>query len=293
MRFHKVSHLYSILNSSSVQRLESESYSSKELEVHVKRDDLIHPVISGNKWRKLKYLLLEIEASGKKRLAAMGGRYSNFLHSLSYVCMLLGWELELFILGYSEQTDTLTIADARRWGAKIHLVDRKKFRTLRKMPPKLDSDVFWIAEGGFHSLALKGVRETFYELSEKYDYLITASATGTTLAGYAQQKHSEQMKILGVAVLKNDNEIAEHLLELTGDCDSAAVIKGYEAGGFGKSCIEVDEWVEKAKLRFNIPLEPVYSGKSFWALNDLITKDYFPKGSKILFVHCGGLQGAR
>jgi len=293
MRLYKVSHLYSVLKNSPIQKLKSEHYSARNLEIHVKRDDLIHPVISGNKWRKLKYLLLEIEKSGKRRLAAMGGRYSNLLHSLGYICKLLDWELELYVLGYPEQKDTPTLADLRRWGGRINLVNRQTFQSIRNIPPELDSDVFWIAEGGYHSLALKGVKETFYELPERYDYIITASATGTTLAGYVQQGNALNTKVMGVAVLRNDDEIAEHLFELTGERNSAELIKGYDAGGFGKSCSEVERWIKKAKEEFNIPLEPVYSGKSFWALNDLIEKNYFPEGSKILFVHCGGLQGRR
>ena len=295
MRYRKVSHLYSLLNSSKSKRIESPLFESKEISVDIKRDDLIHPILSGNKWRKLKHLLLYIESLDAIAIQALGGRYSNFLHSLSYVCHLLGWPLEIFVLRYPNQPETPMMSDAKAWGAKLTLVDKQTYRQLRERPFEYAKNVVWLPEGGFEALATKGAAESIFELSHDYDYLITASATGTTIAGYcaAVAKYQLPTRILAVAVLKNDDEIMNNVIRLAGHADNCQVIKGYECGGFAKHNAELERFIELATAEFSIPLEPVYSGKSFWALYDMIEKNRFPKGSRILYIHCGGMQGAR
>lgn len=309
MRFQKVSHLFSILQSSIIQPLISDELSSKDIQVDIKRDDLIHPIISGNKWRKLKYLLLDIEAKGYKKIAAMGGHYSNLLHTLSYVSQLLGWQCQLYIRGHKAQALTPMLQDAKRWGVQIEYVERKTFRELRNSPPLLNDDIFWISEGGFSELAIKGSIESLMELPEEYDYLVVACATGTSLAGYCQgvannkffSKPKKTMQVVGIPVLKNNNEIYQNVeLLIDGKANDRLktkvkpqLISGYEFGGYAKSTSELNDFMILFEKQHNIPLEPVYSGKSFYALMDLVKRDYFPKGSRILLIHCGGLQGKR
>ncbi len=289
-------HLCSILNTPPIQSLSHPLFCNKSLNIKIKRDDLIHPIISGNKWLKLKHCLLDIEAKQMSCVASMGGRYSNLLHTLSYVGMLLGWQVELFILGYKQQPETPMMKDAKRWGATIHLVDRKTFQQLRYQPPYLNAKTYWLPEGGYSQLALKGVAESLMDINEHYDYLISASATATTLAGYllGKQKRQLKTKMLGVAVLKNDDEIEKHLQSLINfQPKDVSVIRGYECGGYAKSNDKLKSQILFAKQNFALDLEPIYSGKAFMALNDLVAKDYFPPNSNILFVHCGGMQGMR
>ncbi len=295
MHYRKVSHLYSILKPSEIIPIKYPLFESKGISVDVKRDDLIHPVLSGNKWRKLKHLLLHIESLNANAIQALGGRYSNYLHSLSYVCHLLGWPLEIFVLGYSNQPDTPMMSDARAWGAKLTLVDKQTYRKLRERSFEYTNNMVWLPEGGFDALAIKGAAESIFELSRNYDYLITASATGTTIAGYcaAVAKYQLSTRILAVTVLKNDDEIESNVTQLVGHADNCQIIKGYECGGFGKHNAELERFIEFAREKFSIPLEPVYSGKSFWALYNMAENNWFPKGSRVLYVHCGGLQGAR
>ncbi|WP_196141168.1 1-aminocyclopropane-1-carboxylate deaminase/D-cysteine desulfhydrase [Aliikangiella sp. G2MR2-5] len=278
-----------------------------KVSLEIKRDDLLHPLISGNKWRKLKHLLLAIEEQGSRSVAVMGGRYSNLLHTVSYIGYLLGWKVKLYVRGYPEQPLTPMLKDALRWGATIHLVDRQAFRELREAPPKLEEESFWIPEGGFDRLAVKGTIESLMEVPKSYDYIVIASATGTSMAGYIQATRymKLQTKVLGVAVLKNDDEIEQHLNQLLAQeeagyhllekhwQDSHRVIKGYEFGGYAKSTSELDGFIEKFEAQYHIPLERVYSGKSFFATIDLIEGGYFEAGSRILLIHCGGLQGLR
>jgi len=295
MHFQKVAHLFSLLKHSKIQSISTTETLSQNIQLDIKRDDLIHPIISGNKWRKLKYLLLEVEAKGYKKIAVMGGQYSNLLHTLSYISMLLGWQVELYVRAHKGQKLTPMLHDAIRWGAKIQNVDRATFREYRESKPNLEDDTYWISEGAFDQLAVKGSIESLMELNEQYDYLLIACATGTSLAGYCAgvSRLALTTKVVGVSVLKNDDEIERHVALLAGGDEKPIVINDYDFGGYAKRNDQLLRFISQFESEQGIPLEPVYNGKSFYAAMDLIKQGYFLEGSKILLIHCGGMQGAR
>ncbi len=293
------------LSRSAIENLALEPSLSKSYRLDIKRDDLIHPIISGNKWRKLKYLLQDIENSGFQRVAAMGGRYSNFLHALSYVCYLLGWDCELYVRGYQNQTLTQTLIDCKTWGATIHFVDRQAFRALRNSQPNLADDTYWISEGGQQVESTLGIAEIVKELPRSYDYIVIASATGTSVAGLANGYHDlpashsaynakNQTHIIGVCVLNNQQQQIEDVNKLVNTESQFWQIKsGYEFGGFAKKNQMIDNFCDWFSSEYQIQIEPIYTGRSFYAVFDLMKKGFFKKDSNILLVHCGGLQGAR
>lgn len=295
MRVQKVTHLFSQLTNAPVERLSEPLLKEHNIRLDIKRDDLLHPIISGNKWRKLKHVLLKIESQGCRSIATMGGRYSNLLHAVSYIAMQLGWKAKLYVRGYQQQQLTPMLQDAKRWGAEICYVDKVTFREIRREPPQLDEGDFWLPEGGYEQLAIKGTIESVMELPRVYDYLVIASATGTSLAGYCQAVTNMQLKtrIIGIATLNNQSEILHNVAQISDGQAVPEVIKGYEFGGFAKSTTELKSFIHHFQEKHNIPLEPVYSGKSFFAVMDLLKKGYFPDGSRVLLVHCGGLQGKR
>jgi len=296
MKFKKVSQLFSLIQTSKIQNISAEKIENKKIILDVKRDDLIHPIISGNKWRKLKYLLLKIEQTGCYSVATMGGMHSNFIHALSYVCYLLGWECRLYIRGFPQQSLTPTMIDCLRWNAKIIYVDRKNFRKLREMPLSLSDKIFWINEGGLHQESMLGLEEIMMELSLQYDYIVTASATGTSIAGLvnATSRYQKSAKVIGVSVLNNIEQQTEDVSQLVNSkVDNWSIIKGYEFGGFAKINSALELFVQDFWKQHRIPLEAVYSGKSFYAVMDLINKNYFASGTRVLLIHCGGLQGER
>ena len=296
MRYSKVNHLFSLIDASPIQPVYSDEYNYNGVSLEIKRDDLIHPILSGNKWRKLKYLLLAIEAKGYRKIASMGGRYSNFLHSLAYICNLLDWECEFFVRGYEQQALTPTLTDCLNWGAKISFVDRNHYRELREIKTHSPSDCFWIPEGGLDRSSILGLKEVFMDLTQDYDYLVMASATGTSIAGLSLAAFQLKLdtKIVGISVLDNYSAQIENINYLTNSvCQNWDLISGYEFSGFAKSCDELDCFISDYYKEYHIPLEPVYSGKSFYAVNQLIRNNYFKTNSKILLLHCGGLQGKR
>jgi len=296
MKISQVSHLFSIIQNSPIHPIKESCFAAKGIGLDVKRDDLIHSIISGNKWRKLKYLLLSIEKQGYQCVASMGGSYSNFLHVLAYVCWRLDWSCELYVRAYKNQPLTPTLEDCLKWGAKIRFTDREEFRDLRNTPPKMDENIFWIKEGGIADKAILGLSEIFMELEQQYDYICMATATGTSIAGLIKgaEAYQPQSKIIGISVLNNANEQRSNVINLIGQKEENwEIIEGYEFSGFAKKNQQLTNFVNDFSLTHNIPLEPVYSGKSFFAVKKLIEIGYFETGSRILLIHCGGIQGYR
>ncbi|TQV72903.1 pyridoxal-phosphate dependent enzyme [Aliikangiella marina] len=296
MRLSKFHHIFAEINAIAPQIVTNAVTIEHDVTLQIKRDDLLHPVVSGNKWRKLKHTLMAIENQGMSKLVAMGGPYSNLLHSLAYLCYRLGWHLKVLIRAYPEQPLTPMLNDIKRWGAEIEFVDRKTFRTLRENPPECADDEFWINEGGFGETALKGTMETLMEFNQLPDYLIMATATGASIAGLAMgcQSLKRSIKVIGISVLNNALQVAKDIQNLLPpEVEQPEIISGFEFGGYAKSSSALDTFIANFEKQTSIPLEKVYSGKSFYATMSLIEQGYFRKGSHIALIHCGGLQGKR
>jgi len=281
---------------SPIQTISNSIIKKAKIRLDIKRDDLIHPVISGNKWRKLQGMVELMAGNGITKLATMGGRYSNFLHALAFVAQKLQWQCDFYIRGYPEQTLTPTLKDIGQWGSRIHYVDRQAFKALRRQAPPLENGVYWLAEGGLSQSALTGFIAMVKRLDTQYDVIIIASATGTSVAGLALGVKQARLdtKVIGISVLNNLSEQCQNIEALVqGEKTNWRLKSSYEFSGFAKTNLELIDFMQGFEGEFNIPLEKVYSGKSFYATLDLIEKGYFPEQSRILLIHCGGLQGRR
>lgn len=270
-------------------------------QITLKRDDLLHPVISGNKWRKLKYALLEAQQNQVKQLISFGGGFSNHLHALAYCCYQMNIRFTAIIRGDYSGNPSPMLRDLVSWGAELNYVDRLTYQ-LRDKPEYLASlqqqypDGIIIPEGGSQALALKGVGEVITELNEDYDYIMAPVGSGGTLAGLINTTQSNT-HIMGIAVLKGKGYLESLVSQLL-----PAPVKSksnwhinhhYHLGGYAKTTSELNAFCDTFFQQTAIQIEPVYSGKLFFALRDLIEKHVFPQGSRILVLHTGGLQGAR
>jgi 1-aminocyclopropane-1-carboxylate deaminase len=283
-----------------------------QIELWMKRDDSLHPVISGNKWRKLKYLLDHALSLSVDTLVSMGGAHSNHLHALAYVGKVLGLKTIGLVRGEQPEPLTPALLDMTNWGMELKFICRSDYRLLRQYknwhpPPDhlrhshhpwrylADSNErqYWLTEGSAQTLALKGVAELAAEIGIPYDTICLPCGTGTTLAGIIDAV-PEQVSVLGFAALKNASF-------LTGDVEAMLlqahnnwkINLDYHFGGFAKINADLNAFNEDFEKTTAIPLEPVYTGKMMYGIYDLIKKNYFKPGERIIAVHTGGLQGKR
>jgi 1-aminocyclopropane-1-carboxylate deaminase len=285
-------------NASILTKIDDPLLAQYQVELWMKRDDLLHPVISGNKWRKLKYILNHALSLGADTLISMGGAYSNHLHALAYAGKVLGLKTVGLVRGERAETLTPTLYDMAKWGMDLEFVPRAEYRQLRKYKnwhdlPGLKPGQYWLPEGGAQILALQGVAELAAEIEIPYDALCVPCGTGTTLAGIIDAV-PEQVSVLGFAALKNAVFLtAEVESMLSQSRNNWQINLDYHFGGFAKMNTELNAFIEDFELKTTIPLEPVYTGKMMYAVYDLIKKHYFKPGARIIAVHTGGLQGKR
>lgn len=261
------------------------------VDLRLKRDDLLDPVISGNKWRKLKYILDHALSSDCKKIVSMGGVYSNHLHALAATGRRLGLETVGLIRGEARMTPTL--ADMERWGMQLRFVSRADYRMLRQRPPILDPDAYWLPEGGASALALTGVGEAVSEIDIGYDVMCAPCGSGATLAGIIEAV-PPTAEVLGIAALKGERFLPGEVRRLlTAPHNNWSMSFDYHFGGFAEVRPELLEFIEQFTALTGIPLEPVYTGKMLYGLYDWIERGRFRPGSRIIAFHTGGLQGNR
>ena len=299
---------------SPLQTIDHPLFDLHKLTVMIKRDDLIHPIISGNKWRKLKYNIDQAKVQGKKGLISFGGAYSNHIHALAFACYQQRLPCIGIIRGESHYANNFTLRWAQHWQMKLTYVDRNTYRR------RADSDYLAllqaqypeyliIPEGGSNSLAIPGVSEIIDELNQQtvFETLLTPVGSGGTLAGLISADNN-QHQLLGVAVLKqgketdgdkvdikpNDyltNQVSTLLPKAAQKFDNWQVLPDFHRGGYAKFSVEDSQRIIAFNQETGINFEPVYSGKMLLALVDLIKQGYFAQHHRIVLLHTGGLQG--
>jgi 1-aminocyclopropane-1-carboxylate deaminase len=266
------------------------------IELFIKREDLLHPVISGNKFRKLKYNLAEAKRLGYKKLLTFGGAFSNHIVAVAGAGKEFGFETIGIIRGEELEekiNENPSLAVAQQFGMKFVFVSRDTYK-LKDTPEFLEEmqsqfGVFYLLpEGGTNKLAIKGCEEILNELDSEFSYVCTSVGTGGTVSGIINSAASHQ-NIIGFSSLKGDflqKDIAKFANQKnwTINCE-------YHFGGYGKVTNELIGFINSFYKQYEIPLDPIYTGKMMFGILDLIQNDFFPSNSKILAIHTGGLQG--
>jgi len=286
--------------SSPCQHLESAPFLGRD--IWVKRDDLLHPEVSGNKFRKLKYPLLMLQGQ-RPRLVTMGGPWSNHLHALAHAGALGGWPTTGLVRGAAGLASA-TLDDCRRLGMQTQFVSREDYRQLREDPQAWrrhlavdhDSDV-WLPEGGSAPAALRGVAELVDELPFIPEVIMAACGTGATLAGILAGLQGRS-RVVGIAVFKNAAYLHQEIARLLQEAGYPAyqnyeLITDAHHGGYGKAPPELRQFCRDFSQEFDMPIEPVYTGKLFHALRKMQQAHAFHADERVLAVHTGGMQGAR
>jgi 1-aminocyclopropane-1-carboxylate deaminase len=269
------------------------------IELFIKREDWLHPIISGNKFRKLKYNIQEAKKLGYTTLLTFGGAFSNHILAVAGVGAEFGFTTIGIIRGEeleSKIAENPTLAKAQELGMQFHFVTRTTYRDKEeKMFVNLLYEMFGnfylIPEGGTNKLAIKGCEEILTDTDKAYFTHITcAVGTGGTISGLINSSGQKQ-QIIGFSSLKGaflSDVICNFVLKTNWNINEA-----YHFGGYGKVN---DELISFLNLFYNqtaIPLDPVYTGKMVFGVLNLIEKAYFPNNSKILMIHTGGLQGIK
>ncbi len=282
-----------------VEQIQHPLLDEYDFPLYIKRDDLIHPIISGNKWRKLKYTLLHALEHGHDHLISMGGAYSNHLHALAYIGYKLNIKTTGLIRGEQPKQESQTLSDLRKGNMNLEFVNRSAFRDLRKhrafnAPPAKQYSGFWIPEGGASEYAFKGIAEIVKEINMEFDTLTLACGTGITLAGLAKKLPAEK-RVLGFSSIKGGGFLEKDIKKLIKQrsITNWSVNFDYHFGGFAKTNDELLPFIKDFEKETSIPLEPVYNGKMLFGLFDIIKNGKLKKGQKIIALHTGGLQGNR
>lgn len=283
---------------SPIQEVQIDLLTEKGVSLWVKRDDLIHPDISGNKSRKLKYNLLQAEKEGQKTLLTFGGAYSNHIAATAFAAKLFGFKSIGIIRGERPKNENATLIKARADGMKLKFVSRREYsqkteKAFLENLKKEFGDFYCIPEGGANSLAVKGCSEILQEVEMDFDFVCVPCGTGTTLAGIISSLKYDQ-KALGFPVLKGGGFIENEVRKLLGNeipADKMELIIDYHFGGYAKIKPELVGFVNWFYSESGIPLDLVYTAKMFYGIFDLLEMGFFPQESKILAVHTGGLQG--
>jgi 1-aminocyclopropane-1-carboxylate deaminase len=269
---------------------------ANEITLEIKREDLLHPFVSGNKFRKLKYNVVQAKAENHSVLLTFGGAFSNHIAAVAYAGKEQGFETIGVIRG-EELRDKIaenpTLSFAQECGMRFEFVTREAYRHktdtafIAQLQAQFGS-FYLVPEGGTNDLAVKGCEEILTELDADFDFVCSAVGTGGTISGLINSALSHQ-KVLGFPALKGDflqDEIRNFVQNKNWELQT-----DYHFGGYGKVTTEFIEWINWFYAQTGIPLDPIYTGKMVFGVMDLIQRNYFPPKAKILMIHTGGLQG--
>jgi 1-aminocyclopropane-1-carboxylate deaminase len=295
------------LQQSILQEVHLNQLKARNIEFFVKRDDLIHSEISGNKWRKLKYSILHAEQQKFEGILTFGGAFSNHLVATAAACQMKNLRSIGIVRGEELTKDSNdTLKRCAQYGMDLHFVSRTDyaFRNERMYQEELTTkfpSMYIVPEGGANYLGIIGCSEILSETSNNFDIVVVAQGTTTTSAGLLMSL-PEKSKLWAVPVLKGFNALAEMKFlygysafetEIISDwLSKMEVLEDYHFGGYGKYTSELLDFIESFYNETNIPLDPVYTSKAVFALlKEIEFRDV--KNKRILFVHTGGIQGAK
>ena len=285
-------------NPTPIIELKSVVLAESGVRILIKREDLNHEYASGNKWWKLKYNLEEATRIGHDTLLTFGGAYSNHIYATAAAAKELGLKSIGIIRGENTLPLNHTLAFAQSCGMTLHFISREVYRNkttddfIQQLQNKF-GDFYLIPEGGTNGLAVKGVAEFGTALINEvdFDYLCLPVGTGGTMAGIVKALAGRK-KIVGFSVLKGGGFLSAEVKKWTADSFSNWNIEqDYHFGGYAKTTNELINFMNEIETQHQLPLDQVYTAKMMFGILDLIQKGYFKRGSTILALHTGGLQG--
>ena len=269
------------------------------IELFIKREDKLHPIISGNKFRKLKYNIQEAKRLGHTTLLTFGGAFSNHILAVAGAGAEFGFKTIGIIRGEeleSKINENPTLAKTQELGMQFHFVSRAAYRDKESSSfisflCEKFGNFYLVPEGGTNDLAIKGCEEILTSEDKSYfTHIACAVGTGGTISGLINSS-TEKQQLIGFSSLKGAflSEVIRNFVVKT----NWSISDAYHFGGYGKVTDELIQFLNSFYTQTSIPLDPVYTGKMVFGVLDLIEKGYFPPNAKILMIHTGGLQGIK
>lgn len=256
----------------------------------------IHPEVSGNKFRKLKYNLEAVVREGFEGVLTFGGAFSNHIAATAAAGKLLNISTVGIIRGEELAKDidlNPTLSYAKASGMDLEFISRAAYRNKNEVSFLKSLNIkypnfYIIPEGGTNARAVRGCSEILTEKDRDFDVICCAVGTGGTISGLINSSLPHQ-KIIGFPALKgaflNEDirKFAQH--------SNWELCANYSFGGYAKVNQELIQFINQFKNDFGIPLDPVYTAKMMFGIDDLVKKGFFSRSTKILAIHTGGLQG--
>ena len=267
------------------------SFYKKEIEVAVLRLDKISPLVSGNKWFKLRYYLEETKAREKKGIITFGGAWSNHIIATAAICQMNGLKAIGIIRGEEPKRLSITLLNAKEMGMQLYFISREAYQN-KEVPASINKDEYLLVnEGGYGETGAKGASDILNYCSKPYTHYCCAVGTGTMMAGIINAISPGQ-QVTGISVMKNNIGLEIMIQTLVTNKEITWQLNhDYHFGGYAKHQPGLLSFMNEFYKLTNIKSDFVYTGKLFYAMSDLIEKNYFPQGSKLLLIHSGGLQG--
>ena len=282
-----------------LEQLKLAEFADQGIEVDILRLDTIHPVISGNKWFKLKNYLYDASQKNCKQLITFGGAYSNHIVATAYAASQAGFGSVGIIRGEQPRYLSHTLLEARKYGMHLHFISRSDYKRkdnaafLKNLGEKFPAS-YIIPEGGAGVLGIKGCEEILSQIEkDQYSHILCAIGSGTMFIGIANSSKPDQY-IIGIPVLKGVHDLMMQFKPQLHDqrkLNYCSIQYGYHFGGYAKKNNELIGFMNSIYERSCIPTDFVYTAKLFYGAIDLAVKKYFSTGNKLLLIHSGGLQG--
>lgn len=278
------------------QLVELPLFAEKNITLVIKREDLLHPFISGNKFRKLKYNILAAQAEGKNTILTFGGAYSNHIAATAYAAKEKGLKAIGVIRGEELQNSwqqNTTLQKAHEDGMQFKFISREAYRQKEeeRFIERLKNEFgefYLVPEGGTNNLAIKGCEEIITQNDKEFNMICSSVGTGGTVSGLINASGPQQ-RIIGFSALKGDFLKAE--VQKMVKKDNWEIRNDFHFGGYAKVTAQLVRFINEFKEKTQIPLDPIYTGKMMFGLYHMIKHDTFVPGTKILAIHTGGLQG--
>lgn len=278
-----------------VQAIPDTLFQQKNVSLDVLRLDELHPVVSGNKWYKLKYYINKAMQQ-QQPVLTFGGAYSNHIVATAFACKQVGLRCAGIIRGERPSLLSPTLADAQNYGMELHFVSRADYRSKRQLLENANLKHYYvIGEGGYGPEGALGASEILrgFPLAD-YSHIVAAVGTGTMLAGLITGAQQHQ-NVIGISSMKNNTGLEADIKNLLPDAPLPpfTVLHQFHFGGYAATTPLLIETMNKAWYQHRLPLDIVYTGKTYFAINALVADNYFKAGSRLLMIHSGGLQGNR